>query len=108
MVATVSGQTPLLKRLYGNKVAEPMYQRSKFLASISKDTNFGGEGKYVNVTVGPTAGGSADFATALANQDQTTEIRFFVTHRKEYQVFSIQGDLIARSKGDKNAILEAV
>lgn len=106
--ANTTNQLPLMKRLYGNKIAEPLYQRSKFLASIVKDTNFGGEGRYVNVKIGPTAGGSADFATALANKDATTQKRFFVTHKKEYQVFSVQGDLIARTKGDKNAILEAV
>lgn len=106
--ATVSNQLPLLKRLWGNNVAEPLYKRSKFLAAMAKDTSFGGEGRYVNVTVGPTSGGSADFATALSNQGATKEIRFFVTHRKEYQIFSIQGDLIARARGDKNAVLEAV
>jgi hypothetical protein len=106
--ANTTNQLPLLKRLWGDKVAEPLYKRSKFLASIKKDTDFGGEGRYVNVTIGPTAGGSADFATALANQDATSEKRFFVTHRKEYQVFSIQGDLIARSRGNKNAVLESV
>lgn len=106
--ATTTNQLPLLKRLFPSGVAEPLYKRSPFLNSIKKDTKFGGEGRHVNVTVGPTSGGSSDFATALANQGATTEVRFFVTHKKEYQLFSIQGDLIARSKGDKNAVLEAV
>src|SRR5687767_12551264 len=106
--ATVSNQTSLLKRLFPKNVAEPLYKRSKFLAEVKKDTNFGGEGIYVNVTIAPTAGGSSEFSEALANQDATQEKRFFVTHKKEYQVFSLQGDVIARSKGDKNAILEQI
>lgn len=106
--ANPTNQLPLLNRLFPKGVAEPMFKRSPFLNSCKKDTKFGGEGRHVNVTVAPTAGGSSDFATAVANQDATTEVRFFVTHKKEYQVFSVQGDLIARSKGDKNAVLEAV
>jgi hypothetical protein len=106
--ANTTNQLPLLKRLWGSKVADPLYKASRFAAMINSDTNFGSEGRYVNVTVGPTAGGSSNFADALAAQDATKEVRFFVTHRKEYQVFSLQGDLIARSKGNANAMVEAV
>lgn len=106
--ATTTTQLPLLKRLWGNNVAEPLYKRSKFFAMAKKDTNFGGEGRYVVVTIAPTSGGSANFGDALNNQGATQEKRFFVQHRKEYQVFSIQGDLIARSRGDKNAVLNAL
>lgn len=105
--ANPTNQVPLLKRLWGNNVAEPLYQRSKFLASIKKDTDFGSEGRYVNVTIAPTSGGSSDFGEALANMGATTEKRFFVTRRKEYQLFQIDGELIAASRGNKNAILEA-
>lgn len=106
--ANTTNQLPLLKRLWGTKVADPMYKASRFAAMINSDTNFGSEGRYVNVTVGPTAGGSSSFADALAAQDATKEIRFFVSHRKEYQIFSLQGDLIARSRGNANAMVEAV
>jgi len=106
--ATTVTNLPLLKRLWGNKFNEPLYKKSKLFSLLQKDTNFGGEGRYVIVTVGPTSGGSADFPTALETQGATVEKRFFVTHRKEYQVFSIQGDLIARSRGDKNAIVQGL
>lgn len=106
--ANTTNQLPLLKRLWGSKVADPMYKASRFASMINSDTNFGSEGRYVNVTVGPTAGGSANFADALAAQDATREIRFFVTHRKEYQVFSLQGDVIARLRGNANGLVEAV
>lgn len=106
--ANTTNQLPLLKRLWGNKVAEPFYKASRFASMINSDTSFGSEGRYVNVTIAPTAGGSANFADALASQDATQEKRFFVTHRKEYQVFSLQGDVIARLKGDKNGMVEAV
>lgn len=106
--ANTTNQLPLLKRLWGSKVAEPFYKASRFASMINSDTNFGSEGRYVNVTIAPTAGGSANFADALASQDATQEKRFFVTHRKEYQVFSLQGDVIARLKGNANGLVEAV
>ncbi len=106
--ATTTTQLPLQKRLWGQGVSEPLYKRSKVFAKMQKDTDFGSEGRYVIVTVAPTTGGSANFGDAVANQGPTQEKRFFVTHRKEYQVFSIQGDLIARTKGNKNAVLEAL
>ena len=101
-------QSPLLKRLYPEGVAFPAYKRSKFLAKMKKDTKFGGLGRQVNVTISPTSGGSASFSEALANQGATTEKNFFLVHRKEYQIGSIQNDLIQRSMGDKNAIVEAI
>lgn len=104
--ANTTNQLPLLKRLWGSKVAEPLYKASRFVSMIKKDTSFRAEGKYVNVTIGPTAGGSASFSDALASQDATVEKRFFVTRRKEYQLFSIQGDAIASSKGNANAMVE--
>lgn len=106
--ANTTNQLPLLKRLWGSKVADPMYKASRFASMINTDTNFGSEGRYVNVTVAPTAGGSSNFADALAAQDSTKEVRFFVSHRKEYQVFSLQGDVIARLRGNANGLVEAV
>lgn len=99
---------PLLKRLYPNGIGWNGFKKSKALGDMSKDTNFGGEGKYVNISLGPTQGGSANYQTAYANQGPTTEERFFVTHRTEYQLARIKGSAIARSMGDKNAILRIV
>ena len=106
--ANVTQSSPLLKRLYPEGTAFPAFKKSKFLAKAKTDTKFGGLGKQVNVTIAPTTGGSASFAEALASQAGTTERNFFLVHRKEYQVGSIQGDLIQRSMGDKNVIVEAI
>lgn len=106
--ATVANQLPLLKRLWGDKVPSTLYQRSKLVTMMKKDTSFGGEGRYVVVNTSGIAGTSADFATAQANQKATDNRRFFVTHRKEYAVFTLQGDLISRTKGNANAMVESL
>ena len=88
--ASVTNNANLLKSLWGTQVADPLYKLSKFAASIKKDTKFTGDGRYVVVTVAPTAGGSSDFDQALANQAPTTEVRFFVTRKTEYQIASMK------------------
>lgn len=98
----------LLKRLWGNNVPTPVYKASKAIAFCKKDRDFGSEGRYVVVSVAPPGGGSADFSEAVANQSATTEVRFFVQPKNEYQVWSIQNDAIMRSQGDKNAMVELV
>lgn len=99
---------PLLKRLYPNGLAWSGFKRSKLLAMCRKVTTFGGEGKYVVVDIAPTTGGSSDFTMAQTNEGPSTTKRFFVTHAKEYQLASLSGDVLARSMGNKNAIVAAL
>lgn len=106
--ATVSNQVEITKRLWGDKVEDPMYKRSQLWNQMPKDTKTGGEGRYVVVKNSPTSGGSADFATAIASEGPTVYKRFFVEPKKQYQTFKLAGDLIERTKGDKNALLSAV
>ena len=103
--ATVDGKVSLLKRLYGSKVAEPAYKACKLLDMAKKDTKFGGEGKYAAIRLTQQASGSATFADALATQQAAQEVRFFVQHKKQYVIFSIQRDAINRSQGDANALM---
>ena len=98
----------LLKRLWGPNVPTPNYKASKAIAFCKKDRDFGSEGRYVVVSVAPPGGGSADFGEAVANQSATTEVRFFVQPKNEYQVWSLQNDAIMRTQGDKNAMVELV
>lgn len=106
--ATTSNSVELLKRLWGDGVQDPLYKRSKLLMKCKKDTKFGGEGRYIIVKTSGTTGGSADYATAEANENPVPHKRYFVNHKKEYQTFSIDGDLIARSMGNANAVMEAL
>jgi hypothetical protein len=104
--ATMANQISLSKRIYGNKVAEPMYDACKLLAMVQKDTSFTNEGRYVAVSVTPTAGVSPNFADALAAQAASGTVRFFVTRKKEYAVWGLQNDAIEGLKND--AILNLV
>ncbi len=104
--ANSTNKVNVLKRLWGDKVSEPLYKRSKALALCGKDTNFTNEGRYVIVSISGTAGGSATFADAVASQDAAQEVRFFVSHKKEYQVFSLQGLFMAQTEGNPKAVVK--
>jgi hypothetical protein len=107
-VATHSSQVALYKRMYPKGVADTVFKKSPILSDCKKKTDFGGEGAYINIATSGTGGGSADFPTALANQNPSTQKRFFVTHRTEYQVASVTGQAIATSMNDKMAILKVL
>ena len=107
-VATHTSQLALYKRMYPKGVADSMYKKSVILADMKKDTGFGGEGKYINIATSGTGGGSADFPTAFANQNPSTQKRFFVTHKTEYQIATVTGRAIATSMNDKMAILKVL
>jgi hypothetical protein len=102
--ANTSNQAALLKTLYGKGVTQALYERSIVIADAKKTTDFGGKEKQINIRINGTAGASADFATALNNLQATTEKTFTVTRRREFSLFSIQGEAIRAARGDKNAV----
>lgn len=105
-LSTSAAHTPLLKRLYGSKVAETTYKRDKLLELCKKDTAFRGEDKAITVAIAPTAGGSASFSAAVAAQEATVEVRFTITRKREYQLYTIDNEAIEASKGNTAAIVE--
>lgn len=107
-IATSTAQVSLLKRLWGNNVAKPMYEKSRLLDLAKKDTNFRGELRHVVVNIAPTAGGSASFPDAIASQDPTSNKRFNVRRKKEYQTFTIDNEFIEASKGNAAAIVDGL
>lgn len=105
-LASSSANVSLLKRLHGSKVSETTYKRDKLLELCKKDQNFRGEGKFIHIAIAGTAGGSASFDAALASQEATVERRFFVTRRREYQLYSIDNEAIESNKGNQAAVVE--
>lgn len=106
--ANVTNQANILYRMNGKKLAEPLLKASRLVNRMKKSTDFRGEDKTVHVKVSPTGGGSSSFAEALAAQKASQHVRFVVTHRNEYQLFTVQGSAVARSKGDSAALLQIV
>ena len=106
--ATDTSIIPLLKRSFPNGLAWNGYKKSKLLGMMGKDTKHTGEGKYIVVSLSPTEGGSSDYQMAYQNQGPTQEARFFVGHRTEYQLARIKNLAIAKTGGDRGAIVKIV
>jgi hypothetical protein len=98
--ANTTNQVNLLTILYGKKVANQLHKASRISSRCKKNTKFYGEARTVHITVAPTAGNSASFSKALANQQSTKEVKFTVYRRTEYAIYSVQGELIAAAKGE--------
>ena len=98
--ANTTNQNNLLRIIYGKRVADQLHKASRITSRCKKNTKFYGDSRTVHVTVAPTAGGSAQFAKALANQQSTKEVKFTVYRRTEYAVYSVQGELIAAAQGE--------
>lgn len=106
--ANTTNQESILKKIHGDRLYGPLYARCRLAMLCGKDTNFGGEGRYVTVTTTPVTGGSATFSNAQANFKASVTKRFDVEHKNEYQLFRISGPLIARSRGNANAMIDAL
>ncbi len=99
---------PMLKRIFPDGLAWTGYKKSKLFGLMSKDTKRGGEDWVRVVSLSPTEGGSSNYQDAYANQGPTSEARFAVSHKTEYQLARIKNIAIAKTMGDKGAIVRIV
>jgi hypothetical protein len=104
--ATNLSQVNLARRLYGPEMIDQMWKDDPYLNRVTKRTSGFGEGRYVVVRIGSTAGVGGSFGGALRNQGPTSEVRFFVTERSIYSVFSMKGSFLRKHRGKENTLLE--
>ena len=106
--ANLTNQQPILKRLYPSGVEKVVYESSRLFERCTKDTKFTNEDLAVVVRVSGTSGGSANFSDALASQGASQRARFIVNRKKEYQLYSVDGETIAATNGDPKAIVSVL
>ena len=106
--ATVDNLTALTKILYPNGIAFTKLRRSKLFMQARHKTDFGGKLWEIKVTIGDSTGGSSDFSQALQNRGPGKHETFSVYRKKDYVVGSLENEVILATKGDKNAVLEAL
>lgn len=106
--ATIENSDPVLKRLFPDGVEKVVYSASRLFERCKKDTKFTNADVAVVVRISGTSGGSAHFPSAVETQGQSQKARFIVNRKREYQVWSLDGELIAATGGDPKAIVNAV
>jgi len=89
-------------------VQDAFINKSPTLAFIPKNEEMSGKGHVVVVDLGGTNGASADFASARAAKKSSKTTSFTSTPGDYYGLFSIDQKLIATSKRDKGAVLDAI
>lgn len=109
--ATVSNQVAALKELYtGDEFMKDLvYKKNPLLALIPKDESPNGfAGKYIPVPLiyGTPQGRSATFSNAQNNQTAPALSSFFVYRVKNYQVVTIENELLEATKDNAAAFVD--
>jgi hypothetical protein len=99
----------VLKELYdGQTVQNMIYKRNPFFAMVKKSTDFAGKYYPQPIITAPSAGRSATFATAQANQTAWAGQEFLVTRKKDYSIFTIDNETMMASATDKGAFVKGI
>lgn len=110
--ANASNQVAALKELYDNPseyLKDLVYKKNPFMALVRKDESPNGfAGKYIPVPLvyGGPQGRSATFANAQSNQTATADISFFVYRVRNYQLVTIENELMEATMSDAGAFID--
>ena len=104
-----SAAAPILKTRYPTKKILTMaYKKSPLLGSVPKFTDFGGDQKNFVPRYARPQGRSANFSVAQQNKTGSKYSKFAVTRVEDFAVASIKGQTIKATKGDANALVDAI
>lgn len=99
----------VLKELYdGQTVADMIYKRNPMLALVKKATDFEGKVYPQPIITAPSAGRSAVFATAQANQTAFVAKEFMITRVRDYSIYTIDHETMLASQSNKGAFVKGV
>jgi len=110
--ANASNQVAALKELYDNPsnyLKNLVYKKNPLLALIQKDESPSGmAGKYLPVPIvfGNPQGRSGTFSNAQNNQTASADTSFFVYRVRNYQLVTIENELLEATKDDAGAFVE--
>jgi len=109
--ANASNQVAALQELYDHPskyLKDLVYKKNPFLTLVSKNESPSGmAGKYLPVPVvfGGPQGRSSDFTNAQSNQTATADISFFVYRVRNYQLVTIENELLEATANDAAAFV---
>lgn len=103
--STVANLSEILATIYTPGDQKTLYENSPFVGLVPKDTNFKGLDRAVTLRYTPEPGGSATFATALANKNPSKYKQFKVTRASDYVVSSLSTELYRAAKGTGGAAI---
>jgi hypothetical protein len=107
---TVSSFDAAMKQIYRPSNVENLtYRRRPLFGMLAKNEGFGGRNQPIVIQYGNPAGGrSATFATAQANRSAIKMSAFLLTRVSDYQICTIDSEVIEATRGDTYAFLSAL
>lgn len=109
MTISATDFAPSLKEIVKNEIEDATYKQFPLYALLTKNEKFGGESMRVSVGYEDVQGGGGTFSAAqTAAAAAGSKLKAFsITHASDFSVARIPGELIRRSEGNGNAIVEA-
>lgn len=106
--ATVDSYAAALNTLFGPDAPKTQfYQDHPFLAWLPKKAGFGGDGiKRLTQITGVPKGGGNTFADAQAAKGPSDVVGFQLPRLKSYQLWGLDNEAVAASKGKTYAVME--
>lgn len=109
----VTAYQDALKIIYSKESVENMtYADHPFFAMLKKNEKFGGKSLTIDLIYGNPQGRSADFSKAktlaAAANGNALVTAFELTRASDYSVVQIGAEVIEASKGNENALIEAL
>jgi len=98
----------LKNRFHPKKINDLSYDGSPLFAMLPKKTDFGSNDLKVPVSYADLRGRSCNFAVAQSNKEGSSTEAFTITTKKDYALFSVDGQVVKQSRGDLNAWLPAL
>ena len=98
----------LKNRFHPKKLENLSYDGSPLFAMLPKKTDFGGIDLKVPVSYADLRGRSCNFAVAQANKEGSSTEKFAITTKKDYALFSVDGQTVKASRGDLNGWLPSL
>lgn len=99
----------LYRTLWPQKaINETLFQLFPELGVLKKDTTFFEKVRQIGLGTGSPQGIGPSFARAKANKTASTAVEFTVATQPYYALFSIEGDIMRRSKNDKALLVDPI
>jgi hypothetical protein len=99
----------VLKTLFPNgRVKHQLYPRHPGMALAKKDPTFSGENMSIPIVHESSNGASATFATAQANKDASSMVKFLLTTVEDYSLASVTRKVMLQTRDNKGARLKAI
>lgn len=98
----------LKRRFDARRLMNLSYEGAPLFAMLPKKEDFGSGQLDVPVGYADLKGRSCNFAVAQSNKQGSDTVKFGITTKKDYALFSVDGETVMQSRGDLNAWMPAL